>query len=199
MNADFSDVQFINTKMLGVDLRFVRPSGEGLLFEGNELAHCIIDEEARWLSINQFVTANCKVTQSNEVQIHFNKEKYSAIRGALDDVDVLVERLIAATALSKSKFIHLSYMGLTHIPVALLELSYLEVVSLNGNQLTVDQLSLLFEYLPNIKYFYLQENKLSRLPTNIAQLSQLAFLDLGENKLAVLPGYLSELGELRGA
>jgi Leucine-rich repeat (LRR) protein len=85
--------------------------------------------------------------------------------------------------------------NLTSLPLSMKNISNLEHLSINTNQLTIlpDWIGSSF---PNLISLYAQENQISEVPDTIGNLSKLEELDLSHNEIKVLPASFRNLTSL---
>lgn len=104
------------------------------------------------------------------------------------------ERRIQAALESGATVLDLSGLGLTVLPDSLGNLTNLEGLFLNQNQLTTLPNSL--ENLVNLREFHLHKNRLTTIPDGLSSLTNLTLLFLHQNQLSVLPDSLKNLANL---
>lgn len=80
------------------------------------------------------------------------------------------------------------------IPKAVLNISSLEVLSMEGNQ--IKEISKNIVQLKNLRYLSLEGNKLKYIPDEISELSNLEYLDLSFNEISDIPISLQKLKKL---
>jgi Leucine-rich repeat (LRR) protein len=90
--------------------------------------------------------------------------------------------------------LNLSGVGLTYLPPEIGQLSKLQWLMLDQNQLT--SLPTEIGQLSRLQALYLNQNQLTSLPAEIGQLSQLQTLDLNQNQLTSFPAEIGHLSQL---
>jgi len=105
------------------------------------------------------------------------------------------ERRVRAAIKGRSLSLDLSRLGLSTLPDSLRQLSQLQELNLDGNQLTAlpDWLGQLIQ----LQRLNLGFNQLTMLPDSLGQLTQLQWLDLSSNQLTTLPDWLGQLTQLQ--
>ncbi|BBI17919.1 leucine-rich repeat domain-containing protein [Neochlamydia sp. S13] len=96
---------------------------------------------------------------------------------------------------TNTMFLNLSKAGLTYLPPEICQLSQLQTLDLNDNQLTAlpEEIGQLSQQLQTL---YLNQNQLTSLPVEIGQLSELQWLYLNQNQLTSLPAEIGQLSQL---
>lgn len=89
----------------------------------------------------------------------------------------------------------LSELNLDTLPESIVQLSWLQTLSLEGNQLTT--LPEFISQLSHLRWLDMDNNQLRSLPESVTQLPQLQWLYLSGNKLTSLPKFLARLSQLR--
>jgi|GEM_PF-348068 len=95
-----------------------------------------------------------------------------------------------------SRALDLSELGLTAFPPEIIGLTWLESLSLNGNQLT--QLPPEIGGMTKLQVLNLTDNPIDILPPEIGQLTNLVYLYLSRTQISELPPELYHLTGLRG-
>ena len=90
----------------------------------------------------------------------------------------------------------LSELGLTRLPLEVLQLTNLQGLYLNHNQLV--ELPAEIVQLANLQQLNLNNNQLVELPAEIVQLTNLHWLDLRNNQLGEVPAEIGQLTNLQG-
>ena len=85
--------------------------------------------------------------------------------------------------------------NLTEVPDVIGELSGLQLLELNRNQLA--QLPDCIGELSGLQSLYLNKNQLKQIPDSIGNLSGLQYLSLGDNQLAQIPSGIGQLSRLQ--
>ncbi|MDB9515576.1 leucine-rich repeat domain-containing protein [Roseofilum reptotaenium CS-1145] len=103
----------------------------------------------------------------------------------------IAQERIAAAQQEKATELDLSNLGLTEVPEAIAQLTNLQTLCLDKNQ--VSHLPEAIAQLSNLQQLKLHHNQLSHLPEEIAQLTNLRELNLSDNQLSHL---VEEIGQL---
>jgi len=109
----------------------------------------------------------------------------------LSEASVLIEE----ARQNRATELDLSLLGLTELPEDVGQLSQLQSLYLDSNQLS--ELPASIGQLSQLQRLDLSNNQLSELPASIGQLSQLLVLFLDSNQLSELPESMKTLGSLR--
>ena len=117
-----------------------------------------------------------------------------ARRESKTSVSTIAESRIAACQRERETFLDLSDLGLKTIPNKIRELTWLESLNLNHNELT--DLPEWIADFRNLKALGLGGNKLTGLPVHARALKHLAILVADENQLTELPEWIGEWKEL---
>jgi Leucine-rich repeat (LRR) protein len=110
---------------------------------------------------------------------------------AQEDPNEIALRRILANASSGNTSLTLAGIGMTELPPEIGELTHLETLWLNHNDLT--ELPPEIGNLVNLQSLYISNNQLERLPAEIGNLTNLHNLDLSYNKLYRLPWQIGNL------
>ncbi len=197
----------------GADLRYINDM-DTVLLKSNVIQHCLFDEDTLIEQTNMFVYDNCLIVDKqdegyigsikdrtlisglNSYYNRFDSLKHDAYNKSTTDLSDTVDRLIAATALSRSDVISLNNFRLSQIPAKLFALKHLTEIDFANNRLDANQLDLLFTQMPNIEELILSANQLSELPASIDNLTNLKMLIIDNNKLRKLPDTMTGLTNL---
>jgi internalin A len=109
--------------------------------------------------------------------------------------EIALQRIQEAATTGATR-LDLSIMGLTELPPEIGQLSSLEVLYLEHNELSA--LPVEIGQLSNLRALHLHYNQLSALPVEIGQLSNLQMLTLYGNQLSALPAEIGQLSSLEG-
>jgi internalin A len=113
---------------------------------------------------------------------------------AKDEAYRKAEERIAEARRTGARTIVLSGLGLTELPVSLWQLTQLQQLRVDNNQLTA--LPAALGQLTQLRTLAVWRNQLTVLPEALGQLTQLNQLDLSGNQLTALPEALGQLTQL---
>ena len=110
-------------------------------------------------------------------------------------LDRSAEERIETALKDKATLLDLSGLGLTEVPLSLIECTQLQTLNLSTNSLT--DLPDFLGHFARLKLLDVSGNELTHLPDFISQLGGLESLDVSDNPLTRLPDFLSQLTQLQ--
>ncbi len=207
-SADFAHATFVQTDLNGVDLRFANNLDSSVTFDNSLIFDCYVDDVNVLKNLPMYQQANCDIYNSKllkddspeqesigQLRNRFKPNEATEHLEQGQNSQILIERIIAITKLSRAKQINLSNLGLSQIPRKVTALEQLEKINLSYNRLDAEQL-LITTLLGGLKSLDFGSNNVDAVPVEIAQLSELSDLNLSGNRLITLPYAMNQLAGL---